>query len=360
MPRARRCDVIDEEKVGVYHCINRCIRRAYLCGRDSITGKSFDHRKAWLQSRMQKLSELFAIDVMAFAVMDNHFHVVLRNRPDTVATWSDEEVASRWLDLFPSRPVEGSCSKRLRAARLQALTGNAERICVLRRRLSSISWFMRCLAEPLARNSNKEDNCSGRFWEGRFRCQSLLDEAAIAACMAYVDLNPIRAGLANTPEESCFTSAALRIASIRRKVDAQSNDSRDSPPRAGAAAENPAGSDAMAVDEPNAADDSWLCPIPAGTPRGCLPMSLLDYLQLLDWTGRRVRSDFSRSIPATTPPILERLHLAESGWDKLMSGFADIFRTAAGQPQSLAQEADRRGQRWIRGVRTSRRLFQPA
>ena len=103
MARPPRKEVFEEDVVGCYHCINRCVRRAYLCGDDPVTGKSFNHRKGWMRDRLEQLAAAFAIDVLDYAVMSNHFHVVLRNRPDIVARWSDLEVARRWWMLFPGR-----------------------------------------------------------------------------------------------------------------------------------------------------------------------------------------------------------------------------------------------------------------
>jgi len=132
--------------------------------------------------------------------------------PDVVALWSDEEVAKRWWQLFPLRknkdktpavPTEGELKMLMTPVRSKQL----------RSRLSDISWWMRALAEPIARRSNIEDKCTGRFWEGRFKCQKLAAETAILACSAYVDLNPVRAGVADAPEKSQYTSVYERVAS---------------------------------------------------------------------------------------------------------------------------------------------------
>ncbi len=147
MSRLPRRDLIEEPEVGIYHCVQRAVRRAFLCGQDAVTGQNFDHRKAWIQQR---------------------------------------------LEFLAGQPEEPT------AADLQMLTADEERVAERRRRLSSLSWFMRCLAEPIARQANREDGCTGRFWERRYKCQRLLDEAAVLACSVYVDLNPIRAGVATT------------------------------------------------------------------------------------------------------------------------------------------------------------------
>jgi hypothetical protein len=105
-----------------------------------------------------------------------------------------------------------------REEEIYALANHTERIAQLRKRLCSLSWFMARLNLFIARAANKEDKVKKRFWESRFKCQALLDEAAIATCMVYVDLNPIRAGLAGTPEESDYTSIQERIHAWKKET----------------------------------------------------------------------------------------------------------------------------------------------
>jgi putative transposase len=90
---------VQEGQEGVYHCFSRCVRRAFLSGFDVLTGRDFSHRKGWLVDRLRHLAGIFAIDVCAYAIMENHYHTIVRTRPDIVAGWSDRELAIRWLTL---------------------------------------------------------------------------------------------------------------------------------------------------------------------------------------------------------------------------------------------------------------------
>lgn len=394
MARIPRKLLIETADVGVYHCINRCVRRAFLCGTDEVSGKCFDHRKQWIQDRLEFLAGEFGVDVMAFAVMSNHLHLVLRNRPDVVAAWSDEEVAQRWWRLFPSRRDDDGSPAQPTKEELFLVLNNAERLTEIRSRLSSVSWFMRCVAEPIARQSNREDECTGRFWEGRYRCQPLLDESAVLACMAYVDLNPIRAEIAATPETSRFTSVFERIMAERgieresveegtnaemraKSFSEKEKGGQECPSYCGewlsplalgnevAAVSSPAGLAGNASDEEPKAVKSKAVPghrtSKRASNKGCLPMSLAEYLQLLDWTGHQLRRDGSQKVrdgaPSYVALTLQRLKITEECWLKLVKDFNRLFPRAAGTPATLATEATRRGRRWLKGIGPSRTTF---
>ena len=167
------------------------------------------------------------MDVLSFAIMSNHLHVVARTRPDLVKTWSDEEVSLRWWSLFPQRRRKDRSPEEPTEFELNQIRNDASGLKEKRKRLSNVSWFMKCLAEPIARLGNKEEKVTGHFWEGRFKAQPLLDETAIAACMVYVDLNPIRAGIAKTPEASDFTSVEERVADRQSARSVSSADAQD-------------------------------------------------------------------------------------------------------------------------------------
>ena len=191
-----RANQVDLSVTPYYHCITRCVRRAFLCGKDSYSGKNFEHRRDWVRARLRFLTGVFAIDVCAYAVMSNHLHVVLHVDEGRGQRWADADVVERYCKLHPT--AKGRIRAVAASQTASTAGNNGGRGYVI------LSWMMRDLNEFIARRANKEDSVSGRFWEGRFKSQALLDEHGLLTCMAYVDLNPVRASLARTLEASDF------------------------------------------------------------------------------------------------------------------------------------------------------------
>ena len=338
MPGAARREIVAEGEVGVYHCMARCVRRAFLCGKDQLSGQNYSHRKEWVRTGLERLAGSFAIDISGFAIMDNHLHLILRQRPDVAKGWSAEDITRRWRLIFGAPPK--TKQERERFETVVAVESQDAKLVKLRRaRLSSVSWFMRCLCEPIARRANKEDGCTGRFWEGRFRSQALLDDAAVLACSAYVDLNPIRAKVASTIETSQNTSIYERIAERRKpaKVTQVSRDGWLSP----MTGQN----NSKAAKDRRASHDELLT------------LKLEDYLSLLDWTGRQIRSDKRGAIPHSLSPILDRLKVQPEGWLHVVTHFGRLFKHAAGSPASLSAHAKSLGLSWLKGIGPSRASF---
>lgn len=297
-----RSVLIDPTCTTYYHCVSRCVRRAYLCGKDSLTGYNFDHRRSWIEKRLLYLAQVFAIDVCAYAIMSNHYHLVLHLNAAELEEWSDATVVDRWQKLHKLPDTFTACDAERRA----------RTVALWRERLGSISWFMKCINEPLARLANKEDGCKGRFWEGRFKSQALLDDAAVLKCMAYVDLNPVRAGKAATPEESAHTSIKARIEQ-RDKALAPMADEHGS--------------------------------------TFCIPIRKAEYLQLVDWTGRQFRSDKRGRIAAARPPIIERLQQSsQRSWLDEMRHLTRHYFRAIGNDVSLVDYRDFLGQSRLKGL----------
>ena len=371
MPACPRKQIIAANEVGIFHCYNRCVRRAFLCGFDPVTGQSFEHRKEWIQLRLELLAVSFGIEICDFALLDNHIHLILRTRPDIVAAWQDREVALRWWHICPKRRDEKGDAAEPLPCELDEWLDDPEKMTELRSRLSSISWFMRLLCQKIARMANDEDGQRGKFWSERFRAQPLLDEQAVLTCSMYVNLNPIRAGKAQTPEESRFTSVYERIIAMKRARLAATS-----------------GTEPSATSTASTECELWICkleladrfsepgtgttgtnlltpgqtnPFPSRrlTNKGYLAMSEEQYLSLLDWTGRQIRSDKRGSIPADLAPILERLGLNPSRLPEVVSGFAKQFHSAVGRVDSMIEYAKRVGRRWIAGVRNAATAFAP-
>jgi hypothetical protein len=281
-----------------YHITSRCVRRAYLCGVDHYSGQSFEHRRQWVVDRIRLLSSLFAIDVCAYAVMSNHYHLVIKACPEQLDDLSDDDIMDRWCALFkgPLLIQNYRSGEDLKPFERLAVS---DIVNVWRSKLSSISWFMRCLNQPLAHQANREDKCTGKFWESRFTSQALKSEEALLSCMAYVDLNPLRAGMADTPETSSHTSIQERLLpefELQHAIDDQTEcgdllDFR------------------MPLKPLAPFHDRLVKELQTG-----ILFNFEEYLALVDWTGRLIRSDKRGQIDNALPPILERLQITQDQW----------------------------------------------
>lgn len=283
-----------------YHCITRCVRRAFLSGLDQQTGQDYNHRKIWLIKRIKYLANIFSIRICAYAIMCNHYHLVLFVDTDSAEKWTSSEIMKRWSILFPQ-----DCAKAKEMLTKEAMD---KKVSQWRERLQNISWFMRCLNENIARRSNREDNCNGRFWEGRFKSQALLDEGGLLAAMVYVDLNPIRAKQAISPEESEFTSVYERIKALSDVKQNQPND-------------------LMPFQEHGKHNSNDLS----------INFNLLEYIQLIDFTGRIIRTDKSGFIPKQLLPIISRLKISTLGWKEMVCQLENKFSYVIGSPFNLSQ-----------------------
>ena len=324
-----RKHLISLQDTPYYHVVSRCVRRAWLWGQDDFAGRDYSHRKQWVIDRLAHLSEIFAIEICAYAVMSNHYHLVVFVDCEKAKRWTAEQVIHRWSQLHQQPHL----IQRYQASDvLPAEHEAAMRIIeTWRERLFDISWFMRHLNEYLARRANAEDDCTGRFWEGRFKSQALLDEAGLLTAMAYVDLNPIRAGVASTPEESEFTSIYQRI---RQRGPASTEQSAPK----------------QIVRLRGFADETH-------TRKLGIPYTSLDYLQLVDWSGRIIREGKHGYIDEKLPPILARLCIDAEMWQLAIARKGTVLGRAMGRLDLMRLHAATLGQAWIHGLKRSQRMY---
>jgi REP element-mobilizing transposase RayT len=271
-----------------------------------LCGEGFEHRKQWIEDRLETLSRCFAVSVCGFAVMDNHLHVLVRLDPSDVAAWSAEEVVRRWMTVYPRKTTKGEVIE-VSQAWIDDQAKDGERVEVLRERLTSLGWFMKALKEPLARMANKEDECKGTFWESRYKSIAILDDEALLATCTYIDLNPVAAGIAATPETSPHTSIRQRVRHAKAK---------------GKLADLKAALSGSVAASRRAEDverDLWLCPMEDRRGQGAGREGMLDgfslgsYLLLVDYTSRLYRQGKARVGPEVAS-ILHRLGTNPDVW----------------------------------------------
>ncbi|WP_019594252.1 transposase [Thioalkalivibrio sp. ALM2T] len=375
-----RSTVVSLDDTPWYHVVSRCVRRAFLCGHDAHSGRSFEHRRGWIADRLKQLASVFAVDIAAYAVMSNHFHIVVRVDDARVEPLERDEILRRWTQLF-SGPVMVqrylADPQRLGPAEMKIVDAWVE---TYRSRLADLSWFMRVLNESIARQANAEDRVTGRFWEGRFKSQALLDEQAVLTAMAYVDLNPIRARMAATPEASEYTSVAERIALLRETSEDEGAEAKPAagdaevpgdtaapgPPRATRCDTRSTRSRSAPheTESPhpettlNRLASAPLLPFDAtGRAECAAPFAFEDYLELVEATGRVIREDKRGFIHDDAPPLLERLGIDPDQFIRAASRMLQQFGSAIGTPAHLTARCDARQTRYLRGMAAARQLF---
>lgn len=320
-PRAQLVSLMDTPW---YHCVTRCVRRAWLCGVDPYDGQDYSHRRQWVVDRMNLLTEAYSIEVASYAIMCNHYHLVLRVDCEKADRWSWQEVVKQWHIVYGGNMLSQRFIREeaLSTAERKVLQKFAEK---WRKRLTSISWFMGALNEHVARQSNQEDEVTGKYWEARFHSQALLDEQAILACSVYCDLNPIRANMADTPEASDYTSIQKRIEAAK-KNSVPSNLLRFQ----GTANKN---------QKPG------------------IPCALKDYIELVDATGRIIRNDKRGAIAVNQSPILQRLKIDPETWLEIATTFEESCGPWVGSPNRIQQVCSNQGKSWVCQTATMQKLY---
>lgn len=346
-----RSELVDLDLTPFYLCSIRCVRRAFLFGDDHATGRNFDHRKVWIVERLRLLATVFAIDVCAYAVLSNHLHLVLRAAADRIARWTDDDVLQRVGLVCPTCVAGLATWTAERRARV---------VATWRERLGSLSWFMRRLDEHIARCANKEDGCTGRFWEARFHSRALLDEGALLRAMAYVDLNPVRAGVAQGLDDSSWASIQQRLREAGEALAREREAGGEAPGAEGADAGERA---RAAVAEPLPEQLPELAPMRDESDRGGerepLPFALLAYVALLEWTGRLMRDDARGAISGAPTKLVAELGLDPEKWLDSVEGFGSLGGFA-GHPTRLRARAAQLGRSWLKGQGASSTAYAVA
>ena len=345
MPRLARADIFASADIAIVHVACRTVRRCFLMGYDKISRKNYDHRKLWIEQQLANQAQFFAIDICSFAIMDNHIHQQLRARPDIVQQMDDAEVARRWLMLCPARRGKNRQPLEPTEFEMNRVVNDKKRVEELRRRLSDISWWMRLLCQHIAQRANREDEEVGKFWQARYKAVKNLDATATLACAAYIDLNPILSGVADSIDNSVFTSANRRA---KEQAAAKPNNAADrvsggEPTNDATESTSPASTvltcnhlAPISLHANSAMPDQEIHQ--RGTrcsDKGFLPITLSEYLELLEWSAQQQRGKKSVPAPDTVARVLAELNISAEAWCELIRDFGRLFSSVAGKPHVI-------------------------
>lgn len=348
MTSARK-DIMHPDKIETFHVYNRCVRGGFLLGNDDVTGKDYSHRKNWIPERLRFFAGIFCIDIVVYAIMENHFHLILQNRPDLALRLTPNELATRWLKLHPTKPMK-------KEARFAPTADEIKDVLIrfkketLSKRFADISWFMRELDQYVAVKANKDDKCRGSFFESRFKSQLLADDKAKLTCAIYCDLNEIRSKLANSVENSFFTSAHLRSQAEIAKRNLKSFEKINlKKPLTYHQDKN------IKEQTAQAQLGDWLAPFKNQentSHKPALNITLEKYLELLDYTGREYHKKKPGIIPGTIAPILDAMDLDHKHWMQNIQNYGKWYYRVLGPLAKLQDQLSATKQLWFKGIKT--------
>ncbi len=388
MPTKPRSEIFRPGEQAIVHVMNRCVRREFLLEIGANARNEQLDRRYKFEKELQRAAGGFAIDLLSYAIMDNHFHLILRSRPDVVLQWDNKQVVLQWNKLCPLfRNPDGSPNEKPTDFDLQALLDDTEQIDQWRSRLSDISWFMKLVSQKIAKWCNALDGTEGHFWQGRYKAVLLLDERALLTCSMYVDLNRIKAELAKSLESSDYTSIQRRLQafvvqhsmrcilaeeanapattpSILTSVIIDENQAQHIPtitPKSQSLPPEPTSN--LSPELAGQLPDAHLAPVhideqndPIGphtsangsrcSDKGFLPLTENQYVELLSWTADQLRHRHNGQKFDDSPPCLVAIQLEPETWCKLVTQFTDMFFVVAGMPQSVDNHRSTTGKRF--------------